>query len=123
LLFLSFPFVWLFFASSRLCERIKKRRLLMLVGGVERCARCGTQLRAGRSVCPSCGLDQAASETQPEQISVSEPAEAPRPAPAKKTICPSCMTSVLESTMVDYQDGRICPECAERMKNKAQRKG
>jgi uncharacterized Zn finger protein (UPF0148 family) len=96
----------------------------MLVGTDERCARCGTLLRAGRTVCPSCGLDQKSPEAQPSQPgapAAAAPVEA-RPAVAKKSICPACMSSVQSDTMVEYEGSKICPECYERMKGKMARK-
>ena len=96
----------------------------MLVGSVERCARCGTLLRAGRSICPSCGMDQNAA---PEPIALA--AAAPEtatpdtgPASFKKAICPACMTSVREDTMLVFEKTRMCPSCHERMKGKQDRK-
>jgi uncharacterized Zn finger protein (UPF0148 family) len=93
----------------------------MLVGADERCARCGTLLRGGRTVCPSCGLDQKSAEAH----SIKAPAEQrveeqpqPRPVQVKKSICPSCMSSVRDDSMVEYEGSRICPECYERMKGK-----
>lgn len=95
----------------------------MLVGGVERCARCGTLLRAGRNVCPSCGMDQTA---KPEPIAAAAAPAQPKnetgPASFKKAICPACMTSVREDTMLEFSKTRMCPSCHERMKGKHDRK-
>src|SRR5438045_585432 len=96
----------------------------MLVGTDERCARCGTLLRAGRTVCPSCGLDQHSPEAYPSGAGpvMAAPVDS-RPAAPKKSICPACMASVLDNVMVEYEGSRICPDCHERMKGKHARKG
>ncbi|HLX63858.1 MAG TPA: hypothetical protein VKX17_21480 [Planctomycetota bacterium] len=91
----------------------------MLVGTDERCARCGTLLRAGRTVCPSCGLDQHSAEAQSMHAQVpTVPVADSKPAPAKKTICPACMSSVRDDLLLDYDGSRICPDCYERLKKK-----
>lgn len=98
----------------------------MLVGGVERCARCGTLLRSGRRECPSCGLDQAAAEMKVEAPKSAAPMPArheTRTIPVKKSICPACMASVRDDALVEYQNSRICPDCHERIKGKLARKG
>lgn len=97
----------------------------MLVGTDERCARCGTLLRGGRNLCPSCGLDQKSAEANPvlnEAALVAPKAAEVKAAPNKKSICPACMNSVRDDTMVAYEDSRICPDCAERIKEKKARK-
>ncbi len=45
----------------------------MLVGTDERCARCGTLMRGGRAICPSCGLDQTSLEAHPSQVEIPMP--------------------------------------------------
>ena len=95
----------------------------MLVGSSERCARCGTLIRGGRTVCTSCGLEQTSLEAHPSQVEIPiEPMAEIKPAPIKKSICPACMSSVREDTMVAHERSRICPECFERMKGKLERK-
>ena len=91
----------------------------MLVGAEERCARCGTLLRSGRQLCPSCGLDQTAAEAA--GVLDEAPAEAPvetKPAAPRKSICPTCMSTVSEDQLVDYDGQRICGDCKERIKAK-----
>ncbi|MEI6235907.1 MAG: hypothetical protein WCT04_22860 [Planctomycetota bacterium] len=95
----------------------------MLVGTDERCARCGTLMRGGRSICPSCGLDQTSLEAHPSQVDIPmAQMEEVKPTVIKKSICPACMSSVRDDTMVAYEHSRICPECFERMKGKMARK-
>ncbi len=94
----------------------------MLVGSDERCARCATLLRNGRTVCPSCGLDQASAEAQPAKSDAQSPAAEAKPPAIKKSICPVCMSSVREDALVEHERSRICPDCFERMKAKASKK-
>lgn len=95
----------------------------MLVGISERCARCGTLIRGGRTTCTSCGLDQTSLEAHPSQAEIPiETMVEVKPAPIKKSICPACMNSVREDLLVVYERSRICPECFERMKGKSERK-
>jgi RNA polymerase subunit RPABC4/transcription elongation factor Spt4 len=92
----------------------------MLVGAEERCARCGTLLRGGRQLCPSCGLDQQSPEaTGPlAEVPVAvAPVETKTVAP-RKSICPTCMSSVREDQLVDYEGQRLCGDCKERIKAK-----
>jgi RNA polymerase subunit RPABC4/transcription elongation factor Spt4 len=92
----------------------------MLVGAEERCARCGTLLRGGRQICPSCGLDQKSPEASgpaAEALVEEAPVET-KPAAPRKSICPTCMSSVLEDQLVDYEGQRICSDCKERIKAK-----
>ena len=93
----------------------------MLVGTDERCARCGTLLRSGRAICPSCGLDQTSLEAHPSHVEIPMPVMESKPAAIKKSICPACMSSVRDDTMVEYEHSRICPECHDRMKSKVAR--
>ena len=93
----------------------------MLVGTDERCARCGTILRGGRSICASCGLDQTSAEANPGKAEAPVAVAEAKPTPIKKSICPACMGSVRDDTMVEYEHSRICPECHERMKSKVSR--
>ncbi len=95
----------------------------MLVGTDERCARCGTLLRSGRRACPSCGLDQSSLEAHPSQVIVAAtPIPDAKPIGMKKSICPACMSSVRDDSMIEYDGNRICPECHDRIKGKLARK-
>ena len=73
-------------------------------------------------MCPSCGMDQAAA---PEAVAVDEAPPIKQdtgPVGFRKAICPACMTSVREDTMLEFEGTRMCPSCHERMKGKHDRK-
>lgn len=94
----------------------------MLVGGVERCARCGTLLRGGRQVCPSCGLDQAAMDAPPPEAAAASAVMESGQSPSKKVICPACMMSVPANTLTEFGGQKLCPNCFDQMKAKHERK-
>ena len=96
----------------------------MLVGSDERCARCATLLRNGRTICPSCGLDQTSPDAQPAARTgaTAAPMAEAKPAAVKKSICPVCMSSVRDDTLVEHERTRICPDCFERIKAKTKPK-
>ncbi|HYF51836.1 MAG TPA: hypothetical protein VEJ63_20635 [Planctomycetota bacterium] len=97
---------------------------------IDRCQRCATKIRNRRTICPSCGHDlHAAPEPEPaaEAPPQQEPAPsapAPRRAQAKAGVkmCGICMASVPEEQMVEDNGQKICPDCAENIKNKAMKK-
>jgi len=98
---------------------------------VDRCQRCGTKIRNRRTICPSCGHDlYAAPEPEPGAETAAPVQEAapsaptPRRAVAKAGVkmCGICMASVAEDQMVDNNGQKICPDCAENIKNKAMKK-
>ena len=100
----------------------------MAVGAMERCKRCGTKIRNERTVCPSCGLDLTAPAPAAAPIPVAEPA-AETPAVKKRVnakagvkICQVCMASVPEEQVVELDNQKLCPTCAERMQSKAVKK-
>jgi hypothetical protein len=92
----------------------------MAVAAVERCKRCGTKMRNNRKVCACCAYDPSepvatAEEAQPGHI---------RKVAAKAGVkmCAICMSSVPVDQMVEQDGQKICPDCAENMKNKAMKK-
>ena len=95
----------------------------MAVSASSRCKRCATVLRNTRTVCPCCGWDMNA---PPGTQSGESPAveKGPKKVTAKAGVrmCPICMSSVAEEQLVDLETQKVCPTCAENMKNKAAKK-
>jgi hypothetical protein len=91
----------------------------MATAAIERCQRCGTILRNTRKICPCCGPEP---EPSAEETEHANPGRRVVAAKAGVRICPVCMTSVPEEQMIDQDNQKICPTCAENMKNKAIRK-
>ena len=88
-----------------------------------RCKRCATILRNNRTVCPCCGWDMnAPAEAAAGGDAPSE--KGPRKVAAKAGVkmCPICMSSVPEEQLIELDGQKICPTCAENMKNKAAKK-
>jgi hypothetical protein len=97
---------------------------------VTRCKRCGTILRNNRTVCPCCSLDIHA----PEETADAGPASGEKSAvPAEKgpkkvtakagvKMCQICMAAVPEDQLAELNGQKICPTCAENMRNKAAKK-
>ena len=92
----------------------------------DRCRRCGTKMRNSRKVCPCCGYDISGPEPEAEPET-----DAERPsghqirkvtAKAGVKMCAICMSSVNEAELLDQDGQKICPTCAENLKNKAMRK-
>jgi len=96
---------------------------------IDRCQRCGTKIRNRRTVCPSCGHDLFAAPEPEAPSGAAQPeatpsAPAPRRAVAKVGVkmCGICMASVAEEQMVENNGQKICPDCADNIKNKAMKK-
>lgn len=88
----------------------------------DRCRRCGTKLR-NRTRCPCCGLDLSAAEAPAEAEEVA-PAHVIKKVAAKAgvKICAICMESVPEDQVVELEGQKLCPACADNMKQKAAKK-
>ena len=92
---------------------------------IERCRRCGTKIRNQRQACPSCGWDLK--EPDPNQAG-DDLAEAHGhvikkvSAKANVRICAICMATVPEEQVIEQDGQKICPTCAENIKNKAMKK-
>ncbi|HEY3324840.1 MAG TPA: hypothetical protein VGP72_30585 [Planctomycetota bacterium] len=96
-----------------------------MADGPNRCRRCGTLLR-NRKVCPCCGFDGAEGAPVTLQVSADAEAHAPRirevTAKAGVKMCGICMESTPEDQLVEQDGQKICPNCAENLRNKAARK-
>ena len=92
----------------------------------DRCRRCGTKMRNSRKVCPCCGYDITGPEPEPEKESDVERPSAHQirkvTAKAGVKMCAICMSSVPEGELMEQEGQKICPTCAENLKNKAMRK-
>jgi len=89
----------------------------------DRCQRCGTKIRNKRTICPSCGMDLSAAKDQgASEESPATPAIKKVVAKAGVKMCAICMMSVPDDQLVEQDGQKICPTCAENMKNKALRK-
>jgi RNA polymerase subunit RPABC4/transcription elongation factor Spt4 len=89
-----------------------------------RCKRCSTILRNNRTVCPCCGWDLNAPVETAAAGGEAPVERGPRKVVAKAGVrmCPICMSSVPEEQLVEVDSQKICPTCAENMKNKAAKK-
>lgn len=94
----------------------------------DRCRRCGTKMRNSRKVCPCCGYD--INEPEPEMLS-EKPLDSDKPsahqirkvtAKAGVKMCAICMSSVPEEQLIDQDNQKICPTCADSLKSKAAKK-
>jgi hypothetical protein len=98
----------------------------MAVKTLERCLRCGTIMRNGRAYCPSCGWDPKAAPVEEAKPAAAEANQEKGPkkvvAKAGVKMCPICMASVPEEQMVEHETQKICPNCAENMRNKQAKK-
>ena len=78
------------------------------------CPVCGTQTKAGQTLCKKCGYDYAAAAAAatyrpPEQLIETTgriaPAPVPLPSSTLKRVCPNCGDSEIP------ESGRFCPSC------------
>lgn len=89
----------------------------------DRCKRCGTKMRNGRKVCPCCGYDPSdTSQGAEDEAASGGPQIRKVSAKAGVKMCAICMSSVQEDQMIEQDGQKICPDCAENMKNKAMKK-
>lgn len=97
---------------------------------VTRCKRCATILRNNRTVCPCCSLDihapyEPAEVPSPGSDKAAGPADkGPKKVTAKAGVkmCQICMAAVPEEQLTEHDGQKICPTCAENMRNKAAKK-
>jgi rRNA maturation endonuclease Nob1 len=105
--------------------------MAVAAAATERCQRCGTKIRNRRTLCPSCGHDLKAVVEPVAEAPTAETQATPSSgvpmikkvaAKAGVKMCGICMASVPEAEMVEANGQKVCPSCAENMKNKAMKK-